>query len=113
MNSDVIVNTSNLREATSSIITKKDEIMDIYNNSIKKLLVDSETKLINKEQEIIDIEESLKKLFVQFDTSVTELTNLLINKIIPNYDNLSVDVKSLFNDNFANKLNDLLKTDSK
>lgn len=113
MDNGVIVNTSNLREVASSIIAKKDEIMDIYNNSIIKLVTESEAKLTNKESEIIDIEESLKKLFLQFDTNVAELTYLLTNKIIPNYDNLSNDVKSLFNDKFANRLNDLLKIDSK
>ena len=55
----------------------------------------------------------LKKLFSELDTNVTDLTNVLLNKIIPNYENLSTEIKALFDNNFADKLTQLLETDTK
>ncbi|MBQ6497497.1 MAG: hypothetical protein IJI58_02145 [Bacilli bacterium] len=108
MNNQVIVNTGDLRKITNNLIKEKNEIMDLYNESLKDILTTSQKELIKSKEDIVGISDELKKLFTRFDSDISELTNLLLTKIIPEYENLSVEIKELFNKTFASELGNLL-----
>lgn len=108
MNNQVIVNTGDLRKITNNLIKEKNEIMDLYNESLKDILTTSQKELFKSKEDIVGISDELKKLFTRFDSDISELTNLLLTKIIPEYENLSVEIKELFNKTFASELGNLL-----
>ena len=108
MNNQVIVNTGDLKKITNNLIKEKNEIMDLYNESLKDILTTSQKELIKSKEDIVGISDELKKLFTRFDSDISELTNLLLTKIIPEYENLSVEIKELFNKTFASELGNLL-----
>ena len=108
MENNVVVSTDQLRLVAKSLIAEKTEIIDLYNKSLKDILLTSELELKNSKESIREISEELNKLFSEFDNNMTDLTSLLANKIIPEYQNLSVDLKELFSKNFGSELTDLL-----
>ena len=93
MNNKVLVRTEELKVITNNIIQEKNDILDLYTESLVDILTTSEIKLTNYSKEVNDVSKELKKLFSEFDTNVTDLTNVLLNKIIPNYENLSTEIK--------------------
>ena len=113
MNNNVVVSTEDIRLVANNLISEKDEILDLYNESLKDILDTSELELANSNTEIRIIIEEIKKLFTQFDNNITDLTNLLTNKIIPDYENLTGEIKTLFNKSFASEMNNLLNIDKK
>ena len=113
MNNNVVVSTEEIRLIANNLISEKDEIIDLYNESLKDILDTSELELANSNTEIRNIIEEVKKLFTQFDNNITDLTNLLTNKIIPNYEDLTGEIKTLFNKTFASEMNNLLNIDKK
>lgn len=113
MNNKVLVRTEELKVITNNIIQEKNDILDLYTESLVNILTTSEIKLTNYSKEVNEVSKELKKLFSELDTNVTDLTNVLLNKIIPNYENLSTEIKALFDNNFADKLTQLLETDTK
>ncbi len=113
MNNNVVVSTEEIRLIANNLISEKDEIIDLYNESLKDILDTSELELANSNTEIKNITEEVKKLFTQFDNNITDLTNLLTNKIIPNYEDLTGEIKTLFNKTFASEMNNLLNIDKK
>lgn len=113
MNNKVLVRTEELKVITNNIIQEKNDILDLYTESLVDILTTSEIKLTNYSKEVNEVSKELKKLFSELDTNVTDLTNVLLNKIIPNYENLSTEIKALFGNNFADKLTQLLETDTK
>lgn len=113
MNNNVVVSTEDIKLVANNLISEKDEIIDLYNESLKDILDTSELELANSNAEIRNIIEEIKKLFTQFDNNITDLTNLLTNKIIPDYENLTGEIKTLFNKSFASEMNNLLNIDKK
>ncbi len=113
MNNNVVVSTEDIRLIANNLVSEKDEIIDLYNESLKNILDTSELELANSNTEIRNIIEEVKKLFTQFDNNITDLTNLLTNKIIPDYENLTGEIKTLFNKTFASEMNNLLNINKK
>ena len=84
MNNKVLVRTEDLKVITNNIIQEKNDILDLYTESLIDILTTSEIKLTNYSKEVNEVSKELKKLFSELDTNVTDLTNVLLNKIIPN-----------------------------
>ena len=108
MDKNIIVSTDELKLVAKSLISEKDEIIDLYNKSLKDILLTSELELRDSKENIHEISDELHRLFSEFDTNMTELTNLLMNRIIPEYKNLSNDLKGLFSKRLGTDLANLL-----
>ena len=108
MEDKVVVSTNDLRRVAQCISNRKKEIMDVYHTSVKDLLLQSTECLKKKGISYEEEEIRFQKLFMEFDNSVTELVDVLENRIIPGYENLSGDIKKFFNDQFASEMGTLL-----
>ena len=108
MNDKQVVRIDELEMAANDIKNKRDMILSIYETVIKKVLYQSEDYFVKSNQNYNDVENTFKDLFSKFDLSVTELTDLLTNKIIPNYQDLIISIRRSFNKQFASEMTELL-----
>ena len=111
MSDNVKIDIDGLKTIAASLKTEKEKILDIYQNDVVYILEKS-FKCISKQG--INYEEynaSMSNLFDLLYEYLSELTDLLSNKIIPRYENLSGDLVALFNNDFASKLSSLLDTE--
>lgn len=111
MENDLKIDMEELKKIVGAIRQKKNMIIDIYEKQIKKILYKS-MQYISDGQNYVE-EEKLKALFSKFDNDMTNLEETLVNKIIPIYESLFDDVKGIFNDQFANEMQNLLDLDKK
>ena len=112
MNDKTIISLEDLKYIASNITEKRREIMDTYNSSLKGLLIESDKCLRQAGKSFEEEDMEFKRLFTAFDKSVTELTEVLTNKIIPGYENLSEELRHLFNKQFAGEIARLLELDN-
>jgi len=104
MDEKININTDDLKIISNNIITKKNQIIDIYNHRIKTIINDNEKFLMENGFTIDEIEE----LFTKLDKDITELVNVLKNRIIGNYEDLNTNLKDLFSNKFKNEIESLL-----
>ena len=104
------INTNDLKSIAIKMEEKSNQIMDIYNKSIKEIIKESEKKIIESGESMTVIENDFKKTFTDFDESMKELTNTLKNKIIPVYENVASDIVTLFNSSFAKEMSSILES---
>ena len=104
MDEKININTDDLKIISNNIITKKNQIIDIYNHRIKTIINDNEKFLMENGFTIDEIEE----LFTKLDKDITELVNVLKNRIIGNYEDLNTNLKDLFGNKFKNEIESLL-----
>ena len=113
MNGKIIVDTEGLRIIASSIQEKKNKIVDVYNSRLKDVLYNSKDCLKQGGHSYEELDAEFKKMFSDLDNNINELTDVLVNKIIPRYENLSDDIKAFFNKQFAETLSQLLEIEEK
>ena len=63
MNNKVLVRTEELKVITNNIIQEKNDILDLYTESLIDILTTSEIKLTNYSKEVNEVSKELKKLF--------------------------------------------------
>lgn len=108
MNQENYVSTEGLKEIANNINTKRDEIATLYKNSITKVLTESKDAISISGINFDEFLSKFGKTFETLDTRLGELSNVLVNQIIPNYDEINVQIKQIFNQDFANQMNDIL-----
>lgn len=108
MNDSVSISTEGLKEVANTINEKKDEIMKIYNTTLKSILSSSKECLSVSGLDYSQVENEFKTTFETLDKRVTELTNVLVTKIIPSYEDLSGEIKQMFNNDFASEMASIL-----
>ena len=102
------VNTDELKEVAININTKREEISSLYKNSITKILTESKDAIAVSGVNYDEFITKFGKTFEALDERLEELSSVLTNKIIPNYDEINVQIKSAFNNDFANQMNELV-----
>ena len=88
------VNADGLRSVAQDMTTKKDEIMNIYNGTLKSIIESSKTCISTSGLDFDQVNSIFAKTFADLDSSITELSDALVNKIIPSYEDLSVDIRA-------------------
>lgn len=109
MNDKQMVKIEELRMAAIDIKNKRDSIMNAYESTIKKILNQSEECIKEAGQDYNEVTSNFKNLFSSFDASITELTDVLTNKIIPNYEDLIENINNSFNHKFASEMKRILE----
>jgi hypothetical protein len=104
-----VINTSNLQDVAKNINTKRDEILSLYKNSITKILNESKDAISISGINFDDFLSKFGKTFEALDSRLGELSEVLVNQIIPNYDELNMSIKEVFNKQFADEMNNILK----
>ena len=98
-----------LKHIANNMEQKKEDIKEIYQAKVCSILKNGRLNKINNITEYDEIELDLKKQFEEFDSNMTELIEVLKNKIIPEYENLSDEIKNLFKNKLSKELKDLLE----
>lgn len=104
----ISVDYGGLRQAAASIESKKEELMGIYNNDIKTVIESSKQCIVTSGLNFDQVDASFKTTFTNLDQRLTELTRVLVEQIIPNYENLSDEIRRAFNNDFATQMSSLL-----
>ena len=102
------VNADGLRSVAQDMTTKKDEIMNIYNGTLKSIIESSKTCISTSGLDFDQVNSIFAKTFADLDSSITELSDALVNKIIPSYEDLSADIRVAFNSEFADQMSSIL-----
>ena len=97
-----------LKSISNCMKEKKDRIIQIYNEEILSLLVDSKDCIEYSNQRYDEINKSFQDCFSKFDYTFDEIISILDNKIIPSYKDLSDNLKDLFHKQFAKKFEELI-----
>ncbi len=113
MNEDIRIRTDDLKRIVNDINMKKNQIMDIYNHSLKSILYSCENTLLDSGYNFVEIEDSFMTLFNDFNNFLDEFVRVLSDGVISNYEDLNSNLKNLFNNELSNGLNDLLGIDSR
>ena len=103
------ISTSGLQEIATNINTKRDEISSLYKNSITKIINESKDAISISGLNFDDFVQKFGNTFEALDTRLAELSEVLVNQIIPNYDELNVQIKQAFNQDFATQMTEILK----
>ena len=101
------VDIDKLKIMANNIDIRRDEIMTLYKMKIRPLMEFSRES-IKDNISIIEIDKIFNALFKELNTRLSELIVILDKDIIPNYEDLSSDIKELFNNQFASKMESLL-----
>lgn len=104
------VDTNQLSTIPASLRTKKDEILNVYNNQVKSILETSKDAIIVSGVNFEEFETYFAKAFTTLGNELDNLANALQNQILPRYDNLSVSIKNAFNNEFASQMQSILDT---
>ena len=112
MNSEK-VNIENLKLIAADIKKKKDEIITIYDMKIKTIIDYSHECIVMNGDSFERVEKEFADLFNELDLSLMNLADILSNKIIPNYEDLSLNIKEYFNNQFALELEEILNMEDK
>ena len=101
------VDIDKIKNMAKSIDARRDEMMTLYKMKIQPL-IEFSRESIKDNVSIIEIDKTFNNLFKELNVRLNELNVLLDNDIIPNYENLSSDIKELFNNQFALEMENLL-----
>ena len=113
MDGNVVIKTENLNKVSNDILTKKNEIMDVYEKELKSIIELSKTCIEHNGQSFENIKEEFDSLFKEFNNEITNMMFVLQKDIIPKYDNLAGDLRGLFSEQFKDELSNLLDTKDK
>ena len=103
-----LISTEGLKEIANNINAKRDEISTLYKNSITNVLTESKEAISVSGVNYDDFMNKFGKTFEALDARLGELSEVLINQIIPNYDSLSGQIQNIFNKDFADEMNGII-----
>ena len=92
---NVFVNSQELIAIAKSIESKKEQIINIYKTEVLPALESSESCLAVAGLNYSELINAFNKVYNGIDSQISSLTNVLINKIAPNYDAIALSIKSL------------------
>lgn len=102
------VNADGLRSVAQDMNAKKEEIMNIYTGTLKSIIESSKTCISTSGLDFEQVNSAFAKTFADLDSSISELSDALINKIIPSYEDLSTEIRTAFNTEFADQMSSIL-----
>lgn len=102
------VDTRELSTIPSSLRTKKEEILRLYNAQVKNILETSKDAIIVSGLDFNEFDAFFNKAFMNLATELDNLANALQNKILPRYDNLGASIRNSFNNEFASQMQSII-----
>jgi uncharacterized protein YukE len=102
------VSTEGLKSVAQDMNSKKEEIMNIYNGTLKQIIESSKECISTSGLDFDAVNSVFARTFKNLDTSISQLSDVLLNKIIPSYEDLSSDIRYAFNNEFADEMSKLL-----
>ena len=104
----VDISVDQLRQVAKSIDSSRNDITNLYNTNVKTILESSKEAIVVSGLDFDEFINKFTKSFNSLDTKLGALSDVLLNKIIPNYENLGDEIKRAFNDTFASEMASIL-----
>ena len=89
MNDLVLVDVTELKRVAESIASRRDELMNIYYSMIRPVMQSSKECIDVSGVDFDEIDEIFNNIFNKASNRISDLSNILTNKIIPNYENIN------------------------
>ncbi len=89
MNDLVSVDVNELKKVASSIASRRDELMNVYYSIIRPVMQSSKECIDVSGVNFDEIDELFNSIFFNASNRISDLSNVLTNKIIPNYENIN------------------------
>ena len=100
-----------MSERITAQIQKDTESMnDLYKNQVVRALEGCQNDLVVSGVNFDDIRTSFDTLFTNLTGQLNTFTDVMQNTILPQYETTAASITRLFNQDFANEMNDYLKT---
>ena len=106
--SDIKINTNEVRAIANRLDSKKEEMLNVYKSRLVPLLKSSEECLKVSNLSYDEIINSFDNVFNSLDQRMTDLTSVLKNRIIPEYENAANAISNSFNNSFAEEMRSIL-----
>ena len=103
------VSTEELKQVSKNLADKKNQISEIYNLKLKNIMEESKDAIIASGLDFNDYKQSLGVAFSKIENKLDELSNVLSNQIIPQYENLDAYIGRAFNNEFASEMSAILR----
>jgi uncharacterized protein YukE len=107
---DININTAEVRAIANSLSSKKEELNNIYRSRLAPLLRSIDEYLRVSGLSYDEVVSSFDNVFNSLDQRMGDLSGILINKIIPEYENAAAAINNSFNNTFANEMRTVLAT---
>jgi hypothetical protein len=104
----ISVNIDELRSIASTIKTKNEELYNLYKTEFINILEESKSYIKVSGLDFSAMESSFKTLFTNLNTQMNELSDVITNSVIPNYEFGADAVVKMFNSEFASQMQELL-----
>ena len=105
---DSSINIGELKNISNQIKDDTNKISDLYKNTISTALENCKEDLTVSGVNFNEVQTSFQKLFTSLTSQLDEFTNAMNTKIIPSYETTAVVITKLFNEQFANEMNEYL-----
>ena len=106
------ISTEELKTLLSSLKEQRELISNEYKNSIRNVLESSSSCFNVSGLDYSYIISIFDDTFNSLESNFDRLIDVLENNVIKNYSELAVAIKKMFDENFANKLNEILGVNS-
>lgn len=110
MNEKTVVKTDEIRQIANNINSKREEINGVFKTDVLPVLNSSEDCLKVSGLNYDEVINAFNNLFNSLDGQLNNLTDVLINKVIPSYENVSEVIKKYFNADFAEQMSKAIAT---
>lgn len=87
----------------------KNQIMNYYQILMEKLLIETNQSLMMDKNKYEEIEKKLKNNIEKWNDNIENLLYILTNRIIPMYKDSKHEISNLFDNNFAQIMNEILE----
>ncbi len=107
-NSKIMVSIEELKSVLASLKKQKENLSSVYKGSISSVLESSNSCLAVANLDTSAIKSTFDSVFNDIDTNMDALINVLENKVIRNYSELAEAIRTMFNNDFMTKMNELI-----
>ena len=110
MNNGLYVSTDELRSVAANLLVKKEQVMNIYNTNVKKVMEESKDAIVMSGLDFNEFDNQFKAAFTSLSERLNALSTALTKDILPKYDDLSSSIKRAFNSTFASQMQEILSS---
>ncbi len=108
--SSLQVNTNELKAVAQRLLVEKSELENIYNSKVNAIINASKEAIVVSKLDFDDVSKQFQLAFTNLANDLSELSNALTAKIIPQYENLDSSITTGFNSTFADEMRNILNT---
>lgn len=103
------VDSAQLSTVPTTLKAKSEDILKVYNNNVKNILETSKEAIAVSGLNFETFESYFASAFTSLSNELENLANVLQNQILPKYDNLSISIRNVFNNEFGSQMQSIIE----